>query len=130
MRLHPRESKDSWDGFTLSKTRSLIEDLVSSEAVIGVPGTAFATAAAMHIPTAAIEGSTLDTVLPEYKYLFPYLKPSEVAKDIKLVAPLIPAATDFITGPVGGSADRLIDFWKANEAELHFGSNLNLSDLF
>lgn len=130
VRIHPREKASDWAGFKLSSVPYLIEDLSRADVVVGVPGTGFAAAAAMHIPTLAVEGSTSDDVLPEYKYLFPYVKPADVAFEIENVEPLNAHAADFITGPVGGASDRIVAFWKSHESELHFTSNLNLNDLF
>lgn len=130
VRTHPREDADLWRGFKLSSEPNLLNDLAASEKVIGVTGTAFAAAAAMYIPTIAIEGSTSEDVLPEYKYLFPYVNVDKLIFEIEKARPLNARAAEFITGPVGNAEEKIMAFWRKHEAELHLTSNLNLNDLF
>jgi hypothetical protein len=115
IRTHPREI-ESWNDFKVSKEPSLIADLARSEIVVGIPGTAFIAAAAMEIPTLAIEGSSSDSTLPELRHLFSYVKANEIEYSVKHIKPLDKVARGFLTGTVGeldgkNSSDRLVDFW-------------------
>lgn len=116
VRTHPRESIENWKGFQIS-TLPLIQDLAISQAMVGVPGTAFLAAAALGVPTLALEDSVLDTTLPEFKYLFRYIHARDVVQAIKDVQPVDEDVKRFLVGPIGedingkNSADRLIEFW-------------------
>jgi hypothetical protein len=115
VRAHPREI-ESWAGFKLSTESSLIKDLAQSEAVIGIPGTAFIAAAALGIPTLAIKDSANDKTLPELTYLFKYVKAHEIETAINHIDSLDDVSRTFLTGTVGevggkNSSDRLVEFW-------------------
>lgn len=118
VRPHPREQNAAWEGFNLSTEKSLIRDLSMSEAMIGVPGTGFIAAAALGVPSLAIEGSTLDTTLPEFKYIFRYVHANEIVGAIEKIPALEDIAGKFLTGPIGivdgkSSSDRLVEFWNS-----------------
>jgi hypothetical protein len=119
VRPHPREKNSDWEGFNLSTEQSLIRDLAMSEAMIGVPGTGFIAAAALGVPSLAIEGSTLDTTLPEFKYIFRYVHANEIVGAVTDIPALDEVAGKFLTGPVGvvgnhSSSDRLVEFWNSH----------------
>lgn len=111
VRPHPREAEGFWDGFRLTDEQSLVKDLAKSNIVVGVPGTAFSAAVALGIPVVAVKESTDTNVLPEYKYIFSYVSCKDIAKYVKDIPPIDVKSKYFITGPVGGSGDRIVNFW-------------------
>ena len=111
VRPHPREAEGFWDGFKLTDELNLIKDLAKSSIVIGVPGTGFTAAVALGIPTIAIAETAGKKVLPEYKYIFPYISSKEIAEKIGSVESMNAKTSNFITGPVGGSGNRMLSFW-------------------
>lgn len=116
VRPHPREDVHVWDGFKMTSESNLLKDVASASVLIGVPGTGFAVGAALGVPIIAVKESAPKNVLPEYKYIFSYVKASEVSENVGFVKPLDMKTRSFVTGPVGGAGDRLLKFW--NEAAL------------
>ena len=111
VRLHPREDESFWNGFRLTDEVSLLKDVAKSSVVVGIPGTGFTAAVALGVPTIAVEGSAEDNTLPEYRYIFKYVKSKNILSCIEDIEAIDSKSREFITGPVGGAGDRLVDFW-------------------
>lgn len=112
VRPHPREHSDAWKGFKVSHDVNLMDDLAKASTVVGVPGTGFQAAVALNIPVVAVEGSSMDATLPEYRQLFPYVNSESIVAAVKTANPLKSEVKDFIVGTVGGSTERLFNFWR------------------
>lgn len=113
VRPHPKEHDDVWRGFKVSHVDSLLDDVASASFVVGVPGTAFSAALALNVPAVAVDGSTMDDTLPEYRQVFPYVDSSSIVDAVKHPQVVSDEVKDFIVGPVGGSGVRLMEFWKS-----------------
>lgn len=111
VRPHPMEDVSFWDGFRLTSEPNLLKDVAHASVLVGVPGTGFTVATALGVPTIAVKESAPKNVLAEYKYLFSYVKASEVSEHVGYAKPLDDKSRSFITGPVGGAGDRLLEFW-------------------
>ena len=117
VRPHPGEHADRWSGVKISYESDLLKDLSTADVVVGVPGTTFAVAAAMNVPVVAVEGSTSDYTLEEFKHLFPYVAPSDVKNMVVDVlegnknVTVSDSLKDFIIPPTSGNMDRLVGFW-------------------
>jgi len=114
VRPHPREHDSTWSGFNVSREPDLMKDLAQSSVVVGVPGTAFTAALALGVPVIAVDGSTMDDTLPEYRQVLPYVNANAVVAAVVESMSVPDKIRDFIVGPVGGSADRLVEFWRSN----------------
>ena len=110
VRVHPRENVSLWNGFRLTDESSLLKDIAKSSVVVGVPGTGFTAALALGVPTIAVEGSAEKGTLPEYRYIFKYVKAKDIKDYVGNIDPVDEKSRHFITGPVGGAGDRLVDF--------------------
>lgn len=119
VRLHPGESGERWGGFKISHEPDLLQDLMTAEVAVGVPGTVFTVAAGMGVPIIAVEGSTSDYTLEEFKHLFPYVKPTNVKDTVVNVTSgkknmlVSDELKSFIIPPMDGNMPRLLAFWDA-----------------
>lgn len=113
VRPHPRENEAFWNGFRLTDEPNLLKDVAKSSVVVGVPGTGFTAAVALGVPTIALEGSTDENTLPEYRYIFKYVKPKNILEATSNIEAVDDKSREFITGPVGGAGERLLKFWES-----------------
>lgn len=117
VRLHPGESGERWGGFKISHEPDLLLDLMTAEVAVGVPGTVFTVAAGMGVPIIAVEGSTSDYTLEEFKHLFPYVSTSDVKDVVRGVTSgtktmlMSAELKSFIVPKLDGNMERLLSFW-------------------
>ena len=113
VRCHPREDKTLWKGYNLSDGSKLLDELATTNFVIGVAGTAFSAVLAMGIPTVIIKESTADNVLPEYRNIFTYASSKDIVKMIATVKPYHKEDIAYITGTIGNACETIVSFWKS-----------------
>lgn len=116
VRTHPREDRAYWDGFNLDYSPTPALAAQTASIVIGYPGSAHPICAAIGVPTVAV------VTTPE---LFAALPPAHCAiiptwiedadeLDTSSLSASNEATIEYICGPIGGSAQRLLDFWSSS----------------
>ncbi|WP_205856675.1 hypothetical protein [Phytoactinopolyspora endophytica] len=110
--MHPREDPSLWDRYEISDVPS-IEASGRAEAAIGIPGTVFPLIVAAGVPVVGC----VDPALTVPGYLLDVcsstIDDAALAVDAVAGAELPDEATLYdAIGPVGGSADRLLDEWE------------------
>ena len=115
VRTHPREDRAYWDGFKLDYSPTPALAAQSASIVIGYPGSAHPICAALGVPTVAVVPT------PELYAALPPAHCAIIPTWIEFADELEPyslpasneATIEYICGPIGGSAQRLLDFWSS-----------------
>ncbi|PSL06060.1 hypothetical protein CLV30_103215 [Haloactinopolyspora alba] len=109
--LHPREDPSLWDRYEISDVPS-VQAAARAEAAIGIPGTVFPLVVASGVPVVGCVDPRLD--VPDYLVRVCSSTIGDAAHAVDAVeAARLPdqEVLDDVLGPVGGSADRLLDVW-------------------
>lgn len=106
--LHPRDDSGLWSAEFEQAKGSLAEEARTAALCVGVAGTGFLTAIAMGVPTLAV--AAVDS--PQLDYC-PQVRLEEIVGAARAVRPLSRREALRATGPVGGSAARLVRFWRS-----------------
>ena len=120
VRPHPREPISNWTGYTVSDnpgSAGLHRDLAEADIVVGVPGTAYLTAAAAHRPLVTV----LDADSPQdnahatfgYETLSLSVFPEDILDAILAAKPAPQEHLEYFTGPIEGSVARHVMIWKS-----------------
>lgn len=109
--LHPREDPALWSRFEISDVPSL-QASARAEVAIGIPGTVFPLIVAAGVPVVGCVDPRL--AVPDYLLQVCSTTIDDAARAVDVVeAATLPdqAVLDDVLGPVGGSAQRLLDAW-------------------
>ncbi|UCM87957.1 hypothetical protein [Streptomyces marincola] len=110
--LHPREDRSLWERYEISTVPSVIAS-ARAEAAIGIPGTVFPLVAAVGTPLVGCVDPGL--AVPDYLLSVCSALVDDPAGALDAVSAARlpePAVLSDAVGPVGGSADRLLDAWR------------------
>jgi hypothetical protein len=112
VKRHPREQHPRWGRFELDENRSPASAMRRAACVVGVPGTASMSAAAMGVPFIALPTDGV----PDFVWQV-VRSVGSVDAAVAAVAEdrsrLIPSAdvVDRVCGPIGGAAERIVAAW-------------------
>jgi hypothetical protein len=109
--LHPREDRALWSEYEISAVPS-VRASAAAEVAIGIPGTVFPLVAAVGTPLVGCVDPALE--IPGYLRDVCSAVIDDPATAVAAVDSARPLAPDVLTaavGPVGGSAERLLDAW-------------------
>ncbi|RKN11973.1 hypothetical protein D7319_03440 [Streptomyces radicis] len=114
--LHPREDRSLWERWEISAVPSVTAS-ARAEAAIGIPGTVFPLVAAVGTPLVGC----VDPELSVPDYLLSVCSdtvddPAEALAAVDSAELPDPATLSDAVGPIGGSADRLLDAWHERTA--------------
>ncbi|RBM19061.1 hypothetical protein DEH69_11690 [Streptomyces sp. PT12] len=114
--LHPREDRSLWERWEISTVPSVTAS-ARAEAAIGIPGTVFPLVAAVGTPLVGC----VDPELTVPDYLLSVCSttvddPADALAAIDTAQLPAPATLSDAVGPIGGSADRLLDAWHERTA--------------
>lgn len=110
--LHPREDPTLWDEYEIATEGTLMAS-TTADVVVGIPGSVFPQIAAVGAPLVGIMDPALD--VPDYLLsLAAPVRTVEEAVDAA-AAGWVPEESELasVVGPVGGSRERLWDYWVA-----------------
>lgn len=117
LRCHPREDRSVWDGFPIDASPTPAIAASTASVVIGYPGSAHPIVAALGVPLVALAPTeALRTALPpEQSRIIPNWISSLAQLEPALAAasPANASLLEFVNGPLGGSAHRLVQHWVA-----------------
>lgn len=109
VRRHPRETDERWSRWQLREDCTTAEALNDAALVVGLAGTPAFYTAAYQIPFLGI----VSAGLPDY--LASAITPLERADDVVRLAQTAPSVSEaqreWICGPIGGAAERMISGW-------------------
>ncbi|RKN47271.1 hypothetical protein D7294_01765 [Streptomyces hoynatensis] len=111
--IHPREDRSLWDAYEISADPSVTAS-ARAEAAIGIPGTVFPLVTAVGTPVVGCTDPEL--TVPDYLLAVCSATIGDPAAAVPAVAAAhLPDAATLAdaVGPVGGSAARLLDAWRA-----------------
>jgi len=113
VRTHPREDQSAWRGFTLDNSPTPAIAASSAEVVIGYPGSAHPICAAIGVPTVAVTPTSdlLFALPPSHRTVIPTWIKSFDELDLNFLNASSPSTVEYVCGPIGGSAQRVVDFW-------------------
>lgn len=110
--LHPRENADLWADYEIA-TEGTLKASATAEVVVGIPGSVFPPVAAVGAPLVGIVAPELN--VPDY-----ILKLAAQASTVEEAMAAVeagwkpdPAELEAVVGPVGGSQERLWNYWVA-----------------
>ncbi|WP_233159107.1 hypothetical protein [Pseudonocardia sp. MH-G8] len=109
--LHPREDRELWSEYEISEVPSVQASAVA-EVAIGIPGTVFPLVAAVGTPLVGCIDPALE--IPDHLRDVCSAVIDDAGAAVAAVDTARPLAADALTaavGPVGGSAQRLLDVW-------------------
>lgn len=108
--LHPREDPELWSDYEIA-TEGTLRAATTAEAVVGIPGSIFPQIAAFGAPLVGI----LDPELNVPDYLLDLAARAhttdEALEAVEAGWTPDPAELEAVVGPVGGSKERLWDYW-------------------
>ncbi len=114
--LHPREDRTLWEQYEIAEEGTIAAS-ATAEVVVGIPGSVFPPVAAVGAPLVGITDPAL--TVPDY-----LLKLSATASTVDEVVAAVktawkpePLELEAVVGPVGGSAERLWDYWMTAAAK-------------
>lgn len=115
VRCHPREDRDSWEGFMVDDSEDVFAAARGAFAVCGYPGTLLSLLAAAGHPAVALETSSeFAAMMPAHQRLVVPAHVETAAEALAVLAerPVASASARLaVSGPPGPSADRVVSFW-------------------
>lgn len=115
VRCHPREDRAYWDGFPIDASASAALAARHVTVVIGYPGSAHPVCAALGVPVVAVApNEALRAALPEsHRAVVPTWVTRADQLDLDALNPSAREDVEHVCGPVGGAAQRVVEFWGA-----------------
>jgi hypothetical protein len=109
VRRHPRETNECWERWTLRDSGTTAAALSDAELVIGLAGTPAFYTAAYGIPFLGI----CSLGLPDYiaSCVYPLTDANQVLELASSARPISSAHKDWVCGPIGEAATRMIEGW-------------------
>lgn len=114
VRPHPREDRTMWEGFPLSTAGTPADSAANASVVLGYPGSAHLVAAAIGAPVIAVIPTAHADALPaeHMRIMSGVVRTTEGVDGVLSDARACdPALLGNVIGPIGGSAERIVDFW-------------------
>ena len=115
VRCHPREDHSVWEGFTIDSSPTPAQAARTAGVVIGYPGSAHPIVAALGVPVVGVAPTEAlrnalppeqSRIIPTWLYSLADLEPA-----LGSAVPSDTALLEFVNGPLGGSAERLVEHW-------------------
>jgi hypothetical protein len=113
VRTHPREDREPWSSFRLDASLTPAHAASSATVVIGYPGSAHPICAAIGVPTVAVAPTPelYAALPPAHCAIIPTWVERPDDLDTTSLLASSSATIEYVCGPIGGSAQRLVDFW-------------------
>lgn len=116
VRCHPREDVAYWAGFDISLEGTIVQAAAGAQAAVGYLGSASPPLAALGVPFVVLDPVGERESLPflHKAAVSAWTTTADGARAALAAAtPVARDAVEAVTGPLGGSAERVVSFWTA-----------------